>query len=248
MALTEISEDDSYGYNWKNPIMVGGEENAVGAYLNALLVSNKKRLHIKDIKYNYKRKTGLLQIVLWYEDSTGTTTLYISERQYKDPKCPQGFFFKTLEDVPKEILFPEEKIKKTAACDEKIFMVDDYLLETTLNQSYPNPQKNASYKGGIDSLSAYFSINPLTDPEVKKMMFRVHISFLVNCEGDAGNFQIISKGSGQMKTYANQVLEIVNGMPQNWIPAEHEGIPVDSYQVLSFTVFTGSLEKVNYRE
>jgi hypothetical protein len=78
-------------------------------------------------------------------------------------------------------------------------------------------------------------------------MFRVKIAFIVNCEGEAGNFEIVTKGRGDLASYANQVLAIVNSMPQKWQPATVDGNPVDCYQALSFTALSGSLEKVSYR-
>jgi len=82
----------------------------------------------------------------------------------------------------------------------------------------------------------------------KIIVFRVHIMFVVNCEGKAGNFQLTSKGKGDLESLANQVLEIVNNMPQNWKPAKKNGEAVDCYQVLSFTVIGGQLNKtVSYR-
>ena len=59
MKLTEVSTDKTYGFEIKNPIKVGSDEKAIGAYLNSLKPLDGDRLHIGDIKFDYKRKSGL---------------------------------------------------------------------------------------------------------------------------------------------------------------------------------------------
>jgi len=46
---------------------------------------------------------------------------------------------------------------------------------------------------------------------------------------------------------AQQVLTTIKGLPQNWKPATADGKSVDSYQLLSFTIAGGALDKVSYR-
>jgi hypothetical protein len=64
----------------------------------------------------------------------------------------------------------------------------------------------------------------------------------------AGNFVIVTKGRRDLGTYANQVLAIVNRMPQNWQPATVDGKPVDCYQVLNFSPTSGRLDSVTYKQ
>ena len=104
-----------------------------------------------------------------------------------------------------------------------------------------------TFKGGLDELKKYFLSNPLTDTKAKDIVFRVHIGFVVNCSGQFGNFQIISKGKGDMQILAQQVLAIAEKMPQYWQAATVDNKTVDSYQILSFTVVGGALDKVSYR-
>jgi hypothetical protein len=87
----------------------------------------------------------------------------------------------------------------------------------------------------------------LTDIRAKDIVFRVHIGFLVNCNGQAGNFQMISKGKDDLQELAQQVLTIVKDMPQNWQPASADNKDVDCFQILSFTIASGVLDKVSYR-
>ncbi len=143
--------------------------------------------------------------------------------------------------------FPGDSLGNIMPCTEKIYSVEDGLLKESLNNELPKPTKNPEFSGGLESLKTYFAANSLSDEGAKKMIFRVHISFLVNCEGKAGNFQIISKGKGVLEVYAHQVLDIVKKMPQSWKTAIKKSDAVDCYQVLSFTVMEGKLDKVSYR-
>ena len=246
MKLTEISTDKNYGYDRKNPIKVGSDEKAIGAYLNSLKTLDGDRIHIGDMKFNYKRKSGLTLVVLAYEQKKEPTTIYFSSTKFKQPKAIHGFSFKTIDDLPKVILFPTDSIVKVVACLQTIYSVYDFLLKEKIGEK-SQPTTNPTFTNGIDELKNYFTDNPLTDEKVQQSIFRVAISFIVDCKGEAGNFEIITKGKGDMATYANQVLAVVNSMPQKWQAATVEGKPVDCYQVLSFMVMNGRLDKVSYR-
>lgn len=245
MKLTEVSTDKTYGYNIKNPIKIGTEK-AIGAYLNSLKTLDRDRLHIGDMKFNHKRKNGLTLVVLTYEQKKETTTIYFLSTQFEQPKAIMGFSFKTIDDLPKVTVFPADSIVKVSACSQTIYSVDDFLIKEKIGEK-PKPTTNPTFTGGIDELKKYFIANPLTDEKATQMIFRVKIAFLVTCDGKAGNFIIVTKGKGDLATYANQVLDIVNNVPQNWQPATVDGKPVDSYQALSFTVSEGQLDKVSYR-
>ena len=133
-------------------------------------------------------------------------------------------------------------------CDGKVaYSVDDMILKGLVGQDLLKPDANPSFKTGLDELKKYFASHALTDTRTKDIVFRVHIGFLVNCNGQAGSFQIVSKGKGDLQELAQQVLEIVKGMPQNWQSATANNNPVDCYQILSFTVPNGALDKFSYR-
>jgi hypothetical protein len=121
------------------------------------------------------------------------------------------------------------------------------LLKAQVGQSLAKPKTNPTFKGGLDELKKYFASHSLTDSRSKDIVFRVHIGFIVNCNGQAGNFQIVSKGKGDLQELAQQVLTIVKDMPQNWQPALVDNKTVDCYQILSFTILSGALDKVSYR-
>ncbi|WP_255037988.1 energy transducer TonB, partial [Lacihabitans soyangensis] len=199
-----------------------------------------------DMKFNYKNKEGLTMVVLSYEQKKDLTTLYVSEKEFETPKAPFGFSFKTIDDIPKVIVFPADSIVKVTACSQTVYSVDDFLVKEKFGE-IAKPTTNPTFTGGLDELKKYFVANPLTDAKATQMMFRVSIAFLVTCDGKAGNFVIVTKGKGDLATYANQVLAIVNRMPQKWQPATVDGKAIDCYQVLSFTATTGQLDKVSYR-
>ncbi|PKP47026.1 MAG: hypothetical protein CVT94_12790 [Bacteroidetes bacterium HGW-Bacteroidetes-11] len=246
MKLTAVSTDKNYGFDFKNPIKVGTVENAVGAYLNSLSTLDGDKLHIAEMKLNYKNKKGLIMLILSYEQKKDLTTLYISEKEFEAPKAPFGFSFKTIDDLPKVIVFPADSIVKVTACSQTLYSVDDFLVKEKFG-IINKPAINPTFMGGPDELKKYFVANPLTDEKATQMIFRVSIAFMVTCDGNAGNFVIVTKGKGDMATYANQVLAIVNKMPQKWQPATVDGKAVDCYQVLSFSPTGGQLDNVSYR-
>ncbi|MCW3086026.1 MAG: hypothetical protein JWP12_3392 [Bacteroidetes bacterium] len=246
MKLTEVSTDKTYGFEQKNPIKIGSDDKAIGAYLNSLKTADGDRIHIGDMQFNYKKNEGLTQVVLTFEQKKEKITLYFSAAEFEQPKAIAGFLFKTVDDLPKVILFPADSVLKVTPCTTTMYSVDDFLVREKLGEK-PKPATNPTFAGGPDELKKYFAAHPLTDPKATQMIFRVSIAFVVTCDGKAGNFEIVTNGKGDMATYANQVLAIVNKMPQKWQAATVDGKPVDCYQVLSFTADSGQLDSVSSR-
>lgn len=246
MKITEVSTDKTYGFEIKNPIKVGSDEKAIGAYLNSLKPLDGDKLHIGDMKFNHKKQDGLTMVVLTFEQKKETTAIYFLSTLFEQPKAIIGYSFKTIDDLPKVTVFPADSIVKVTACSQTMYSVDDFLVKEKFGE-LAKPTANPTFTGGLDELKKYFIANPLTDEKATQMVFRVSIAFVVTCDGKAGNFVIVTKGKGDLATYANQVLAIVNKMPQNWQPATIDGKPVDCYQVLSFTAASGQLDKVSYR-
>lgn len=228
MKLTEVSTDKTYGFELKNPIKVGSDEKAIGAYLNSLKPLDGDRLHIGDMKSDYKKQSGLTMVVLTFEQKKETATIYFLSTQFEQPKAIIGYSFKTIDDLPKVTVFPADSIVKVTACSQTIYSVDDFLVKEKFGE-LTKPTTGPTFTGGIEELRKYFTANPLIDEKAKQMIFRVSIAFVVTCDGKAGNFVIVTKGKGDLATYANQVLAIVNKMPQNWQPAKVDGKTVDCY-------------------
>ena len=259
MKLTEISEDQTYGYesDVKTAIKVGTIANEY-AFLKALCGPNGESIQYRRIgsccAFKTKSKTaraksGLMdKYEVYYQGLEKPVILYLNGYEYETPKCPYGFTYKTLDKIEKPIVLPNEDILQVNFCDsKKIYSVDkESLLKEKIGE-LPIADTNPEFEGGIEALKEYFAENPLASDKAKDLLFRVAIGFVVNCTGEAGNFQIITKGKGELETLANQVLEIVNNMPQSWKPAKKKGEAIDCYQVLSFTVSGGQLDKVSYR-
>lgn len=257
MKLTEVSTDKEYGYepNHKTSIKVGKIENEQ-AYLKALRGPNGETIQFRRVSSccEFKSKsaafgTGLLdKYEVFYQGLKKPIVLYLNGYDYESPKAPLGFTFVAAGAVEKPVKFPADSIVKVDFCNTQIqFAVGkESLLKDNIGEK-PEPDTNPTFNGGLEELKKYFSDKPLTDERVKDVVFRVAIAFVVDCNGKAGNFIIITKGKGLAETFANQVLERVNKMPQNWGAATKNGEKVDCYQVLSFTVAGGQLDKVSYR-
>jgi hypothetical protein len=246
MKITEASTDQTYGFEIKNPIKVGADEKAIGAYLNSLKTLDGDRFHIGDMKFNFKDQDGLTMVVLKFEQKKETPTIYFLSTQFEQPKAIFGYSFKTVDDLPKVTFFPADSILKVTTCSQTMYSIDDFLVKEKFGE-FAKPTTNPMFTGGVEDLKKYFTANPLKDEKAIQLIFRVSIAFIVTCDGKAGNFVIVTKGKGDLETYANLVLAIVNKMPQKWQPATVDGKAVDCYQVLSFTAVSGQLDKVSYR-
>ena len=254
IKLTEISTDSKYGYTQKKPIKVGSIEKEYH-FLNALKGPNGEEItwQRNGSCCAFKSKSaafgkGFLDVYTLAYQGGEPITLYLNGYDYEDLKCPIGLTFVSDTEIKPVAVLADSLIKKTEICDkDKLFSVDDFLLKEAVGSNYGKPDKNPSFDGGIEKLKQFFVQNPLTDKRAQNNIFRVSIGFVVNCNGQIGDFQIVTKGKGDLKELANQVLEIANKMPNDWIPAEKSGQKVDCYQILNFSVLQGSLEKVTYR-
>ena len=148
--------------------------------------------------------------------------------------------------------FEEDEAEMAATsftlCNEAgVWSVEDKQLAEAVG-NFKAPKKTPEYEGGKTALRNWFLNQPLTDERAKDRLFRVRIGFMVNCKGEAGRWQVISKGKGELFEFANMVLDIVKTMPQKWSSAQDKkGNKVDCWQVLEFTVSNGRLTNANYK-
>lgn len=148
--------------------------------------------------------------------------------------------------------FEEDEAEMAATsftlCNEAgVWSVEDKQLAEAVG-NFKAPKKTPEYDGGKTALRNWFLNQPLTDERAKDRLFRVRIGFMVNCKGEAGRWQVISKGKGELFEFANMVLDIVKTMPQKWSSAQDKkGNKVDCWQVLEFTVSNGRLTNANYK-
>lgn len=257
MKLFDVATDSKYGYepNSNTSVKVGKIENEQ-AYLSALRGPNGEKVKFNRIgsccMFECKAAmfgSGLLdKYEVKYKGLKEPVILYINGYEFEAPKAPAGFSFAGADKIEKPIIYPADSIIKIDFCNTQTQYAvgKEFLLKDKIGER-PEPDTNPAFEGGADELKKYFADRPLTDDRTKDIVFRVAIAFAVNCNGNAGNFMIITKGKGLAETFANQVLERVNKMPQNWKPATKNGDKIDCYQVLSFTVTGGQLNSVSYR-
>jgi hypothetical protein len=257
MKLSEIASSKQYGYepDAQYSIKVGTIANQ-SAYLNSLLGPNGE-----NVKYRrlgsccaFESKKAILGMGLLdkyevkYEGQQQSVILYLNGYDYEDPKCPQGFTYKSPEKIEVPVRYPEDSIVKATACNGKqMYSVDESLLKENTGE-LPKPDSSPSFKEGEEALKKYFAENPLTDERAEMIVFRVIIGFIVDCKGQSGNYRIISKGKGTLESLANQVLERVNKMPREWEPARKDGNAVDCFQVISFTIRSGDFVSVSVKK
>lgn len=124
------------------------------------------------------------------------------------------------------------------------YTVDDLDLRKNVGLNLAFPHTNSYYTGGTEMLKKYF----LSKTPKLTGTFRTLISFVVNCKGQVGNFEVVLKNEGVSPTFTNEILEIAKKMPPKWKAAtSKEGNPVDSYQVLQFTIVGGRVRDINYK-
>ena len=233
---SELFKNREKGDNFYN-----GEE-----FINLLEFLTGLEIGIED-----QDKTVLWNRDYWFYRSNTEVRLnlliYFSKfySQYKWSEEESLFINSSNSNLYRVVEFPSDSIKRIKDCYNTRYMVLNDELRRDLNGWLPRPDQNPSFKGGLEELKIYFKSKSLSDPKTKLLNFKVSISFRVTCEGKAGNFKIISNGRNELETYANQVLGIVNAMPQNWQPAVKDKKEVDCYQVLSFNIKEGSLEDLS---
>lgn len=260
LKLSKISKNKKYGFSPKDPIKLGGiTNNTVRAqnFLNALKGPNGEKVlyertgsccHFKTPNAIIGDKGLLDEYKVYYKGLKEPILIYINEYDYEAPLCPKGFTFKIENDVnPIKKMNPTD-IKTVEICNKsEIFSVENFLLKEAVGAETETPDSNPKPLKGMEALKEYFSKNPLRDKRAQNSMFRVAIGFIVNCEGETGNYFIATKGKGDLEELANQVLEIVNNSNIEWLPAEKDGKKVDAYQIYSFSILQGKLDKVTIK-
>ena len=141
MKLNEISIDKDYGFSKENPIKIGVDEKAIGAYLNCLKTLDGDKIHIGDMKFNYSGQDGLTMVVLKFEQKKEKQTIYFKSPEFEQPKVIIGYLFKTINDIPKVILFPSDSIVKVTSCFQKLYSIDDFLVKEKLGE-FEKPETN----------------------------------------------------------------------------------------------------------
>ena len=256
IQLTEVSKDPTYGYKSNNPVKAGSIPNSY-RFLSALRGPGGEILQYTRIpsccpfrtsNVAIKNRVLLDRYEVLYEGLNEPLVLYINVHEYVPMKCPQGLSsIHAGQNTGETVSLPAPD--SIPLCNpDTIYSVDYFLLVEKggirRNKSYKPPY----FEGGIEALAPYFSDKELKDRRAEHLSFPVSIGFIVNCKGEAGNFQLLTKGQDAILELSEQVLDIVKRMPQQWKPATINDQPVDSYQAISFTMLRRKFTRVHYQE
>jgi len=143
-----------------------------------------------------------------------------------------------------------DTIKPFQACNkDQVYAIDFYLLTEKLGKELKQPKEIPVFISGTPKLREYFENHPLQDPRAKKMVLRVNVAFLVNCEGKIGDFILLNDFVDMEAEVVKEVMDITTKMPQKWtIAKDRKKNNVDCYQVVSLTIFNGVFTSVYYKK
>ncbi|OFX26818.1 MAG: hypothetical protein A2033_11395 [Bacteroidetes bacterium GWA2_31_9] len=144
--------------------------------------------------------------------------------------------------------YSQENSTFTICNKDHIFSIDNYLLKNIISDKIKEPKKSPEYiNNGLSGIKSLFEKKSIESSEADNTVFRSHIAFIVNCNGEIGNFQIISKNENNIKLLEEKLLLLVKENLSTWTPAENKKEKVDCYQVLVFTVLNGNITNVFYK-
>ncbi len=129
------------------------------------------------------------------------------------------------------------------ACNpDKLYATNDYLYKDSYFKDNEKVKDNPKYPGGKDSIQAYFERAVQFTGNETELVAKYHVTFLVNCKGEAGLFELKSKEFPGYEKIMNACKSMVK-----WTPASVKKQAVDCYYRLGFTNQVGKI-KVDYRE
>lgn len=130
-------------------------------------------------------------------------------------------------------------------CNKKdIHAVGFKLLELHIGEQLKKPRTIPEYLGENWRLKRFFTDNQFDFNRAKDMVFRVSIGFIVNCEGKAGDFFLLTEHEGKELNMAKELLETAKRLDFDWKPATKKKKNVDCYFVISITVFNGEFTTI----
>ena len=134
----------------------------------------------------------------------------------------------------------------TVRNDTVLFAVENSLLTEAVG-ILQSPTTVPDCVEGVDSLKNYFRHHPIKDGRGMGMIFKVHVAFIVDTNGEVTGHRIISSEKGLIGELSHKAVEVIKEAPLHWKPAtDAEGNNVACWQVLSFTVVECSLAKCDY--
>ena len=136
-----------------------------------------------------------------------------------------------------------------ALCGEKVYSVNKGALLDVAVGNNERPATAPECTEGLDEFKNYFRLHPIKDGRGAGIIFKLSIAFQVNCNGETGNYRVLSIYNNKLfPQLAEKALEVAKEAPLHWSPAKDaEGNAVDCWQVIDFTVVECSLAKCDYQ-
>lgn len=106
----------------------------------------------------------------------------------------------------------------------------------------------SGFSGEKPALEAYFRKNFIPDKKYISENGYITIRFVVNCQGKTGRFRMQEIGPDyQPKKFpaalSKHLLELTKNLT-GWLPGQHNGVQLDYYQYLTFTIVNGELTQM----
>ena len=105
----------------------------------------------------------------------------------------------------------------------------------------------AGYLPGKDSLRLYFETH-FENEDYKNQSGYITVRFMINCKGEAGQFQLLQTGTDyRTKEFdahlSDHLFELVRGL-ENWKPLKFNGDGYDSFFHLTFKIDNGEIAEI----
>lgn len=123
----------------------------------------------------------------------------------------------------------------------------DFSLCNEKTKQYFNDSNGLIYEGEKPVLEKIF-YTKYNSSIVDKKTGLIRIRFLVNCEGEAGRFRLLSMNENYEEEMfdakiTNQLLKITKSL-KGWGIKKHKGKPINYYQYLIFVLQNGEITKI----
>jgi len=206
-------------------------------------VSKKNDKAFKKLCYNLEKVNSSI-IINKYGDFLDCTTNHQYLEQIIDLDENKLTILRWEKDGFKEISFQLDKSPK------ELTLVDFQLCNIYLNVNHPRDRYYAggtSYQGGLYKIRKVFTEKYIPPRNVKENGL-IRIRFIVNCQGDAGQFEILEldknyKEKKMDERISSQILNITKSLKE-WIPGKRNEKPIDSYKFLTFKIKDSEIKEI----
>ncbi len=107
---------------------------------------------------------------------------------------------------------------------------------------------NSDFKGEKPALEAYFREKFIKNKAHARESGYITIRFVVNCRGQTGRFRVQEIGLDYLpkkfpSALTNRLLELTKQL-DGWQPGQRNGLQLDCYQYLTFTINNGDISQI----